>query len=143
MAQARRAQARRPLLGLAVSIALWAALAGNAALVAHDFYRHVDKWVFLSVDDGLSNEAYTLASQGRYGFLSSPEISGVERHHGEVSYGPWYFYLAGGLTPENVGEAIRIVRPYAVDVCSRIESSPGKKDPEKLRRFIAAVKGTI
>lgn len=52
-------------------------------------------------------------------------------------------YLAGGLTPENVGEAIRIVRPYAVDVCSRIESEPGKKDPERLRRFIAAVKETI
>jgi phosphoribosylanthranilate isomerase len=45
--------------------------------------------------------------------------------------------LAGGLTPENVAEAIRIVRPYAVDVAGGVESSPGRKDPEKLRRFIA------
>lgn len=52
-------------------------------------------------------------------------------------------YLAGGLTPENVGEAIRKVRPYAVDVCSRIESEPGKKDEDKLRRFIAAVRETV
>ncbi len=52
-------------------------------------------------------------------------------------------YLAGGLTPENVGEAIRRVRPYAVDVCSRIESEPGKKDAEKLKRFVAAVQETI
>ena len=52
-------------------------------------------------------------------------------------------YLAGGLTPENVGDAIRKVRPYAVDVCSRIESEPGKKDAEKLERFIAAVRETI
>lgn len=52
-------------------------------------------------------------------------------------------YLAGGLTPENVGEAIRKVRPYAVDVCSRIESGPGKKDEDKLRRFIAAVRETV
>ena len=52
-------------------------------------------------------------------------------------------YLAGGLSPENVSEAIKRVRPYAVDVSSRIESKPGKKDPVKLERFIAAVRGTI
>jgi phosphoribosylanthranilate isomerase len=44
--------------------------------------------------------------------------------------------LAGGLTPENVAEAIRVVRPYAVDVASGVESSPGRKDPEKMRRFL-------
>jgi phosphoribosylanthranilate isomerase len=44
--------------------------------------------------------------------------------------------LAGGLTPENVGEAVRLVRPYAVDVAGGVESAPGRKDPEKMRRFI-------
>jgi phosphoribosylanthranilate isomerase len=44
--------------------------------------------------------------------------------------------LAGGLTPENVAQAIHIVRPYAVDVCSGVESEPGKKDRLLLRKFI-------
>lgn len=46
--------------------------------------------------------------------------------------------LAGGLNPENVYEAIRQVRPYAVDVASGIERAPGIKDTEKIRAFIAA-----
>jgi phosphoribosylanthranilate isomerase len=47
--------------------------------------------------------------------------------------------LAGGLTPENVAEAIRQARPFAVDVASGVEASPGVKDPSKLRAFFAAV----
>jgi len=47
--------------------------------------------------------------------------------------------LAGGLTPENVGEAILTVRPYAVDVASGVEFRPGIKDPAKLRDFFAEV----
>ena len=50
--------------------------------------------------------------------------------------------LAGGLTPENVGAAIRAVRPYAVDVASGVESKPGKKDHARLKEFIEEVRRT-
>jgi phosphoribosylanthranilate isomerase len=51
-----------------------------------------------------------------------------------------HIILSGGLTPENVAEAIAIVRPQAVDVNSGVEARPGRKDPDKVRRFVAAAR---
>jgi phosphoribosylanthranilate isomerase len=50
--------------------------------------------------------------------------------------------LSGGLTPENVADAIAAVRPWAVDVASGVESEPGVKDPAKVEAFMAAVQAT-
>jgi phosphoribosylanthranilate isomerase len=49
-------------------------------------------------------------------------------------------FLAGGLSPENVSDAIAAVRPFAVDACSSLESVPGRKERERVRAFIAAAR---
>lgn len=54
---------------------------------------------------------------------------------------PVPLFVAGGLSPENVGESIRKTRPAAVDVASGVESSPGVKDRDQMRRFFDAVRG--
>jgi phosphoribosylanthranilate isomerase len=85
--------------------------------------------------------------RGVSAFLLDSALSG--QYGGTGATGNWHLarataqshrvILAGGLTPENVGEAIRIVRPYAVDVASGVESRPGKKDPAKMRSFFDEV----
>jgi phosphoribosylanthranilate isomerase len=89
---------------------------------------------------------------------SRADVIGAERYHtdlhlldGPGNGQPWDWGLvaarrtrtpllmAGGLTPENVGEAIEAVRPWGVDVASGVESEPGIKDPAKVAAFIAAV----
>jgi phosphoribosylanthranilate isomerase len=50
--------------------------------------------------------------------------------------------LAGGLRPDNVAEAIATLHPFGVDVASGVEARPGRKDPEKLRDFLRAARGS-
>lgn len=51
--------------------------------------------------------------------------------------------LSGGLTPDNVGRAVAMVKPYAVDVNSGVEARPGVKDPDKVRRFVTAARSAL
>lgn len=50
------------------------------------------------------------------------------------------YILSGGLTPENVKEALEYLKPSGVDVCSGVEATPGKKDPARLKRFLEVVR---
>ncbi len=78
-------------------------------------------------------------------FLPSPEYGGSGRTHDWsvsaefVRRSPLPVFLAGGLTPDNVGEAMRVVRPFGVDLCSGVRTD-GRLDRAKLEAFIAAVR---
>jgi phosphoribosylanthranilate isomerase len=73
------------------------------------------------------------------GGYSNAEAYGWELVRETRQYGK-KIYLAGGLTPENVGAAIARVQPYAVDVTVGVESEPGVKDPAKMKAFVQAVR---
>lgn len=74
-------------------------------------------------------------------YLLDPGAGSGQTFNWQVACGlPGLLIVSGGLTPENVGAAIQKLRPYAVDVSSGVESEPGRKDPEKVRAFVRAVR---
>ena len=77
-------------------------------------------------------DAYAQGRPGGTGATFAWEIARAHR-------GPVPLILSGGLTPENVADAIAVVAPYAVDVASGVEAAPGRKDAGKLAAFAAAV----
>lgn len=76
---------------------VWLPVVIYAVVVSRQFFHTVNSAVFLSTDDAVANISYALATEGRYGFLSSPVLAGMPRHDGLFSYGPFYFYLSAGL----------------------------------------------
>jgi len=78
-------------------------------------------------------DSYVSGQPGGTGETFAWEIARAHR-------GPVPMILSGGLTPENVAEAIAAVRPFAVDVASGVEREPGRKDPAKLIAFAEAVR---
>ncbi|HWI17200.1 MAG TPA: hypothetical protein VNT81_05610 [Vicinamibacterales bacterium] len=76
---------------------LWLALGTSALKATHDFHQYIDRSIHVTVDDGEANISYALATDGRYGFMSSPVLVGMDRSRAQFNYGPWYFYLAAGV----------------------------------------------
>ena len=88
---------------------------------------HTDAWLL---------DAYSPGKPGGTGETFNWDLALEARSLGRP------IFLAGGLTPENVAEAVQRARPYGVDVSSGIEAAPGKKDHAKVRAFIQAAKAT-
>lgn len=79
-------------------------------------------------------DAYSPDAHGGTGAKFNWDLAIEAKNHGKP------IFLAGGLTPENVGAAVRKVQPFGVDVSSGVESTPGQKDHAKVRAFIQAVR---
>lgn len=101
--------------------------------------------------NGHDHDAFAAAGTGDPAFLVDAAVAG--RFGGTGKTGDWdgaaelarrySLLLAGGLTPDNVAEAVARVRPWGVDVASGVEASPGKKDHAKVRAFVANAKRTL
>ena len=90
-----------------------------------DFRKSADAWLL---------DAYVPGTAGGTGARFDWNLAVQARELGHP------LILAGGLKPENIAEAVRQVRPFAVDVSSGVESSPGQKDAEKIRELIRSAR---
>jgi phosphoribosylanthranilate isomerase len=86
-------------------------------------YRHAD---------GILLDGFARGQYGGTGRTLDWKLARAAKRYGKI-------ILAGGLTPENITEAIRVAQPYAVDVASGVEARAGRKDPARLRALFAAV----
>jgi phosphoribosylanthranilate isomerase len=82
--------------------------------------------------DAILLDGFARGLHGGTGRTLDWELARGARRYGRI-------ILAGGLTPENVAEAIRVAEPFAVDVATGVEGRPGRKDPARLRALFAAL----
>ncbi len=116
-------------------------------------FRFLPAFAVRGPDDLSAIDAFLEALRARASLPVAVLVDGHApgQHGGTGRTAPWELLasfrpavplvLAGGLTPDNVAEAVRVVRPYAVDVASGVESAPGKKDAGKVRAFIENARG--
>ena len=101
----------------------------------------VERVADLDLMRGYRVAAFLLDSPARWSEGEARQPIQWELARAAARHGP--IILSAGLTPDTVARAIRIARPYGVDVNSGVETTPRRKDPEKVRRFISAAKAEL
>lgn len=112
---------------------------------SQEYCRNISKRVIKRIQvNGNESKDYLIAVMKKYnvaGFILDPGAgSGVTFNWKIISGVDRPLIIAGGLIPENVGKLVHRYHPYAVDVSSGVELSPGKKDAEKVKKFITEVR---
>jgi phosphoribosylanthranilate isomerase len=123
-----------PELAARMRAAGWEVWKAVRARDADDFSAAVARYA--GSVDALLVDGYTPDTHGGAGVRF--DWQAVAARRGELPDG-MRLIAAGGLRPDNVAEAVRILRPHAVDVSSGVESAPGRKDPQAVREFVRAV----
>lgn len=128
-----------------ISMAEAATLAGLLPGIRRVQVIHVEDERVLAMIEGYAPHVQAFLLDSGRPSLAVPQFGGTGRTHDWrisaefVRRSPLPVFLAGGLTPANVGEAIRRVRPFGVDVCSGVRTA-GRLDPGKVAAFIEAVR---
>jgi phosphoribosylanthranilate isomerase len=122
---------------MVASLRAWAII--KAIRVSRDTLgKDVKPWRELSHVRGILFETGSTPQRGGSGVENDWEAIRAAQDRGELSQLP-PIIAAGGLRPDNVGAVVRLLRPYAVDVSTGIESAPGIKSAEKMTEFVRAV----
>ena len=87
------------LVRIGLEVMLVVMVCAYAAAVIRDYSRYAAHYPYIATDDGLANVSYALATEGRYGFMTSPVqgFTDIMRDRGFFNYGPWYFYSGAAL----------------------------------------------
>lgn len=127
-----------PELAARMRAAGWEVWKAVRARDADDFSAAVARYA--GSVDALLVDGYSPDSRGGAGVRFDWEAVAARR--GELP-DEMRLIAAGGLRPENVADAVRILRPHAVDVSSGVEAAPGRKDPQAVREFVRAVHSLV
>ncbi len=125
------------------SVELWQSVhlpeAGEETDLGH-VRKTIDDYLRAGVDSLLFDTVAMSKGRKKFGGTGKTSDWNVVKRLMDAIRSPVPIWLAGGINPENVGNALDTVDPYGIDLCSGVESDPGKKDPGKVRALMSTIK---
>ena len=125
------------------SVRLWQSIhlpESGAPVAVDDFVREFREYVEAGADALLFDTAVVSDGKMKFGGTGTTSDWDVVKELMKKVKSPVPVWLAGGIDPGNVGAALDAVDPYGIDLCSGVEASPGKKDPEKVRALMETIR---